>query len=204
MESQAVIVRNGARRAVGSVLLVLSVLAGVLWWLRRRDIRFVIYEALPWPNAPWLAASLLLFGLALVLSVQPVWRAVLAVVGCGGVALALTWLLASGAIGLGRGDEVDSYPAPQGPYRVVVHMNDFIDPVYFLSIEEQTGPASRSWYLGCMGGDYDRLEKAGWVQPDLFSIPTSDDEPQIRIRVDPTTGQPVDPEPIPNGCGYRP
>lgn len=199
------IVRNGARRTVGSVLLVLSVLAGVLWWLRPRDIRFVIYEALPWPNAPWLAASLLLFGLALVLSVQPVWRAVLAVVGCGGVALGVAWLLASGALGLGRGDEVDSYPAPQGPYRVVVHYNDLFDPVYLLSIEQQTGPASRSWYLGCMGGDYDRLEKAGWVQPDLFSIVSSaGEDPVIEIRVDPTSGQPVDPEPIPDGCGYRP
>lgn len=197
------IVRNGARRAVGSVLLVLSGLAGVPWALRRRDIRFVIYEALPWPNAPWLAASLLLFGLALVLSVQPVWRAVLAIVGCGGVALSSAWLLASGGLGLGRGDEVDSYPAPQARYRVVVHRNDFFDPVYFLSIEQQTGPASRSWYLGCMGSGYDLLEKAGWDQPDQFSILTFD-EPPIRIRVDPATGQPVDPKPIPDGCGYRP
>jgi hypothetical protein len=186
------------------VLLALSVLAGVLWWLRRRDIRFVIYEAVPWPNAPWLSASLLLFGLALILSVPPVWRAVLAAVGCGGVGLGLAWLLASGAIGLGRGDEVDSYSAPQAPYRLVVHRNDFFDPVYFLSIEQQTGPASRSWYLGCMGGDYDRLEKAGWIQPDLFSIVSSGEDPVIEIRVDPTSGQPVDPEPIPDGCGYRP
>lgn len=81
----------------------------------------------------------MLFGLVLVLSVPAVWRIVLAVLGCYGIALGLAWLVVAPLIGAGRGAEVGSYPAPGAHYRVVVHQGGFFDPVYFLSVEQQTG-----------------------------------------------------------------
>lgn len=182
----------------------IGVVAGIAWALRRADVRYVVYEALPWPSAPWLAASLMFFGLALVLSVPAVWRAVLAVLGCCSIGLAVAWLVGAPMIGAGRGEEVESYPAPQAQHRVVVHRGGFFDPIYFLSIEQQTGFAARSWYLGCLDGDYDWIEEAGWIEPGVFEMVTSGDDHPIRIVVDPTTGQPIASGQIATDCDFRP
>lgn len=190
-----------ARLVVGGLLVCLGLVTGTLWALRRREVRFVVYEALPWPGAPWLAGSLLVFALALMLPIPAIWRTVLVGLGCGGIAAGL---LGGSFIGAGRGDEDASYPVAQASYRLVVHRGGFFDPIYFLSVEQQSGPLSRSWYLGCLDGDYDWIEEARWEQPGLFRMVTSGEEHVIQIRVNPTTGRPLDPARIATSCDYSP
>lgn len=187
----------------GGLLVALGVIAAAAWALRRNEIRFVFYEALPWPNGPWLAVSLMAFGAALLLSIALFWRTTLVILGCACGAAAVLWLMAAPWIGAGRGSEDQSYPAPDASYRLVVHEGGFFDPIYFLSIEQQAGPLSRSWYVGCLDGDYDWIEEAGWESPSLFAASTSGEDEPIRIQVDPASGQPLEPT-IPTTCDYRP
>ena len=125
------------------------------------------------------------------------------VLGCAGDAAAVLWLMVAPWIGAGRGTEDQSYTAPDADYRLVVHQGGFFDPIYFLSIEQQTGPLSRSWYVGCLDGDYDWIEEARWESPGLFLARTSGEDEPIRIQVDPASGQPLEPT-IPTQGDFRP
>lgn len=204
MRPAATDLRIVVQRAAGGFLAAAGLAAAAAWALRRNEIRFVVYEALPWPSGPWLAVSLLAFGAALAFPLPRVRRKVLVILGCAGGAAAVLWLMAAPLTGAGRGSEDASYPAPgAATYRLVVHEGGVFDPIFFLSIEQQRGLLSRSWYVGCLDGDDDWIEEAGWGSPEMFWARTTGEEETIQIHVDPTSGRPVEPG-IPTPCEYRP
>lgn len=83
--------------------------------------------------------------------------------------------------------------APGGDYLVVVDevSAGMIDTGYRVTIEQQRGPLSRSFHVGCLtydSGENDFVS-VGWRTSSRLIVTTA--TRPIRVRVDPDTGRPV-------------
>lgn len=145
------------RRIIGWSLGGLGLLFGVGWGLRSVGVRFVSYEALPASFAPWAMLALGSFRMALLAAPRSTKRNASAALGLVEALFALGWTWLTMESVCGRGHQVASYPAPQGDYSLIVHRSDFgPSGNYFLRIDQQRGPLSRSCYLGCLNTEDQR------------------------------------------------
>jgi hypothetical protein len=182
--------RHGVLLVAGSLLLVLVGTVGaknpwaLVWveWLFHHTFIFGL-----------LALVGFFVGLAVVFP-NPVLRRVLWGVGVvvGFLWVAFSWMTAAF-------DEpvVETIQAPEGaPYELVVRSSSdgFIDGAWVFEIRQTGSPLARYWEFGCMSDDApgSAYKSARWESSDLLILVAKDGN-DITIKVEPSTGEPVEP-----------
>lgn len=189
--------RHGVFLVVGSLLLVLVGTLGArnpwaLVWVERLFHHTFIFGLL--------AVLGFFVGLAVVFP-NPGLRQVL---WGTGVVVAFVWVGLSWMTAAFDEPVVDTIPAPDGaPFELVVRSSSdgVIDAAWVFEIRQTGSPLARYWEFGCMSDDapWDAYQSARWEDGDRLTLKSVGGK-EISMRVNPETGEPVEPPGDPWTC----
>ena len=189
--------RHGAYLVAGSLLLVMVGTVGArnpwaLVWVERLFHHTYIFG---------LFALIAFFvGLAVLLP-RPSLRPVMWVAG---FVVSFLWTVVGLYIATFHEPAIDTIPAPDGAgFELVVRSSSdgVINPAWVFEIRQTGSPLARYWQFGCMSGDAPRngYRSARWEGTERLVL-TAVHGNEVRVEVNPDTGEPVEPSDNPWTC----